>query len=179
WSSFTAISTAIGPPLGGWLIEHASWRMVFFINVPIAVVVIAIALRHVPESRDEDAKGHIDWLGALLATLGLGGIAYGLTESGNVGLANPVVLLALVVGVVALVLLAVVEARSPAPMVPIELFRSRSFTGANILTLLLYGALSGLFFLFPFNLLQVQGYSTTQVGLAMLPFVFILFGLSR
>src|SRR6266571_1800992 len=76
WSSFTAISTAIGPPLGGWLIEHASWRMVFFINVPIAVVVIAIALRHVPESRDEEAKGHIDWLGALLATLGLGGIAY-------------------------------------------------------------------------------------------------------
>jgi EmrB/QacA subfamily drug resistance transporter len=179
WSSFTAISSAIGPPLGGWLIEHASWRMVFFINVPIAVVVIAIALRHVPESRDEDAKGHIDRLGALLATLGLGGMAYGVTESGNGGLANPTVLLALAVGVVALVLLGVVEARSPAPMVPIELFRSRSFTGANILTLLLYGALSGLFFLFPFNLLQVQGYSTTQVGLATLPFVFILFALSR
>lgn len=179
WSSFTAISTAIGPPLGGWLIEHASWRMVFFINVPIAAAVIAIAILRVPESRDENAKGHIDWLGAFLATLGLAGIAYGLTESGSVGLVSPNVLLVLAAGIVAVVLLIVVEARSPAPMVPIDLFRSRSFTGANILTLLLYGALSGLFFLFPFNLLQVQGYSTSQVGLAMLPFVFILFGLSR
>lgn len=179
WSSFTAISTAIGPPFGGGLIEHASWRMVFFINVPLALVVVAIALWRVPETRDPEAKGQIDWLGALLATIGLGGVVYGLTESGTVGLASPTVLLALAVGLAALSLFVVAEARSPAPMVPLELFRSRSFTGANILTLLLYAGLSGTFFLLPFNLLQVQHYSTTAAGLSMLPFVFILFALSR
>ena len=179
WSSFTAIAMAIGPPLGGWLIEHASWRTVFFINVPLALLVIGIALWRVPESRDETAKGPLDWLGALLATIGLGGTVYGLTESGNVGLGQPMVLSALAIGVAALLLLVVVEARVPYPMVPLDLFRSRTFTGANILTFLLYGGLTGTFFLLPFNLLQIQGYSTTETGLAMLPFVFTLFALSR
>ena len=179
WSSFTAISTAIGPPLGGWLIEHASWRMVFFINVPLVVAVIAMALWRVPESRDEADQGPLDWLGAVLATIGLGGVAYGLTESGATGMANPMVVLPLAAGVAALVAFVLVEARASAPMVPLHLFRSRSFTGANLLTLLLYAGLSGIFFLLPFNLLQVQGYSTTAAGLATLPFVVILFALSR
>lgn len=179
WSSFTAISTAIGPPLGGWLIEHASWRAVFFINAPLALLVIAIALWRVPESRDQSARGPLDWVGALLATIGLGGTVYGLTESGNVGLGHPMVLIAFAVGVAALLLLVVVEARTPSPMVPLDLFRSRTFTGANILTLLLYAGLSGTFFLLPFNLLQIQGYSTTAAGASMLPFVLILFALSR
>jgi len=179
WSSFTAISAAIGPPLGGWLIEYASWRAIFFINVPLALLVIGIALWHVPESRDETTRGPIDWLGALLVTIGLGGVAYGLTEAGSLGLGSPTVLLTLALGIVAFGLLVVVEARSPAPMVPLDLFRSKTFTGANLLTLLLYGGLSGTFFLLPFNLLQVQGYSPTTVGLSMLPFVFILFALSR
>jgi EmrB/QacA subfamily drug resistance transporter len=179
WSSFTAITVAIAPPLGGWLIENASWRMIFFINVPIALVVIGIALWHVPESRDESTMGHIDWLGAILATIGLGGVAFGLTESSSLGLTHPSVILGLVIGAAALVALVFIERRARAPMVPLDLFRSRSFSGANILTLLLYAGLSGTFFLLPFNLLQVQGYSTTEAGLAMLPFVLILFVLSR
>jgi EmrB/QacA subfamily drug resistance transporter len=179
WSSFTAITVALAPPLGGWLIENASWRMIFFINVPIALVVIAISLWRVPESRDETASGHIDWLGAILATLGLGGLAFGLTESSSIGPTHPTVILALAVGLAALGALVFVESHAHSPMVPLDLFRSRSFAGANILTLLVYGGLSGTFFLLPFNLLQVQGYSTTEAGLAMLPFVLAVFLLSR
>ena len=163
WSGFTAITTASGPVLGGWLIEHASWRWVFFINVPIAATVIAISLWHIPESRSATAR-HADWLGAPVATVGLGGVVYGLIESTSLGWGHPLVFGSLIAGFVCLIGFVFVEARISSPMVPLTLFVSRSFSGANLLTLFLYAALGIFFFLFPMNLIQVQGYSTTATG---------------
>jgi EmrB/QacA subfamily drug resistance transporter len=179
WSGFTAITTAFGPVLGGFLVEQASWRWVFYINVPLAMAVLGLVFWKMPESRDESASGRLDWAGALLATIGLGGLVYGLIESSNLGWDSPVVLTALVVGVLALVLFVVVEARSRTPMMPLALFRSHTFSGTNLLTLFLYGALGATFFFFPFDLIQVQGYSPTAAGAALLPFVLLLFALSR
>ena len=180
WSGFTSITSAIGPVLGGWLVQYASWRWVFFINAPVAVIVLIVLFLRVPDSRDEEEAGkRLDWWGALLATLGLGGVVYGLIEADNVGLGNAQVLLAIAVGVASLVAFIVVEARSRDPMVPLSLFRSRTFSGTNLLTLLLYAALGGALFFLPFNLIRVQGYTPTAAGAAFLPFVFIMFGLSR
>ena len=179
WSGATAITAALGPILGGWLIDHWSWRAVFFINLPLAAAVIAIALRHVPESRSARIQGKLDWLGALLVTLGLGGVVYALIESSNAGWLQPGILASLLVGVVALAGFIAVEVRQEAPMMPTRLFRSRTFTGANLLTFLLYGALGGSLFFVPLNLIQVQGYSTTAAGAAMLPLIVLLSLLSR
>jgi EmrB/QacA subfamily drug resistance transporter len=178
WSGFTAITTAIGPVLGGWLVEHGSWRWVFFINLPLATAVIAISLSHIPESRIASA-GRIDWSGALLATVGLGGLVAGFMESVNLGWRNPLVFGSLIVGVACLVALVVVEGYVTSPMLPLSLFESRSFTGANLLTLLLYAAIGIFFFLFPLNLIQVQGYSATVAGAAVLPLILLIFFLSR
>jgi EmrB/QacA subfamily drug resistance transporter len=179
WSAFTAMTAALGPVLAGWLVENVSWRWVFYINVPLALVVLVLSLRFVPESRDETTSAGLDWPGALLATLGLGGMVYGLIESANRGLADPMVFGALLGGAVALFAFAVVEWRSAHPMVPLRLFRSPTFSGANLLTLLLYAALGGTLFFLPFNLIQVQGYSATAAGAAFLPLILILFLLSR
>jgi EmrB/QacA subfamily drug resistance transporter len=179
WSGFSAMTTAIGPVLGGWLIEHVSWRAVFFLNVPLAVAVIVISIRHVPESRDERSKGNFDWAGPTLATVGLVGICFGLIESSRMGFGNPNVIAALIVGVVALVSFIFVEARVQNPMLPLSLFNSKDFTGANLLTLFLYASLSGSMFFLTLNLVQVQGFSATAAGAAFLPFVIIMFALSR
>ncbi len=179
WSGFTAITSALGPVLGGWLVDQASWRWVFFINVPMAAVVLVIVRARVPESRDENAGNSLDWLGAALATVGLGGLVFGLIEAAARGWGDPLVLTALVVGVAALAGFVVVEARGRAPMMPLGLFRSRTFGGANLLTLLLYAALGGALYFVPFNLIQVRGYSATEAGAALLPMILILFGLSR
>jgi EmrB/QacA subfamily drug resistance transporter len=178
WSGFTAITTAVGPVLGGWLVEHASWRWVFFINLPLAAAVIAIALWHVPESRSA-AAGHVDWLGALVVTLGLGGLVYGFIESVKLGWGDPLVFGALIVGCGSLVLFPFVEASVTSPIVPLRLFSFPSFSGANLLTLFLYAAIGIHFFLFPLNLIQVQGYSATAAGAAMLPLILLIFFLSR
>ena len=178
WSGFTAITTAIGPVLGGWLVQHASWRWAFFINLPIAVAVIAISFWRIPESRGTETK-QIDWMGAVLATLGLAGLVTGLLESGNLGWKNPAVLGSLILGCGCVVGLVFTEARVPSPMAPLGLFKSRSFSGANLLTLFLYAAIGVFFFLFPLNLIQVQGYSATATGAALLPFILIMFLLSR
>ena len=180
WSGFTSITSALGPVLGGWLVQYASWRWVFFINIPIAAVVLFILFWRVPESEsEEDARRGLDWWGAILATLGLGGIVYGLTEANNVGFGSPLVLIALAIGVCALIAFLIVEARIPSPMLPLGLFRSPTFSGANLLTLLLYAALGGALFFLPFNLIRVQGYSPTAAGAANLPFILIMFTLSR
>jgi len=179
WSGFTAITAALGPILGGWLVENVSWRWIFFINAPLAVIVIAILFWRVPESRDQEAHARVDWLGAILATIGLGTIVYGLIESANLGLNHPIVLGALAVGVVGLIAFIQVEARSREAMMPLTLFRSRTFSGANLVTLLLYSALGAAMFFFPFNLIQVQGYSPTAAGAAFLPLILIIFLLSR
>jgi EmrB/QacA subfamily drug resistance transporter len=178
WSGFTAITTAMGPVLGGWLIEHASWRWVFFINVPLAAAVIAISLWHVPESRNA-AAGRVDWLGASVATVGLGGVVYGFIESSSLGWHHPLVYGSLILGFGCLIAFASVEDRINSPMVPLGLFASRGFTGANLLTLFLYSPLGIFFFLFPMDLIQVQGYSTTAAGAAALPLILLMFFLSR
>ncbi|MFQ6024119.1 MAG: MFS transporter [Acidiferrobacterales bacterium] len=179
WSAFTAIGAALGPVMGGWFVENLSWRWIFFINVPLAIIVIVISSRYVPESWSDESNTALDWRGGLLATLGLGGVVYGLIESANLGLTHPLVITTLLVGTLALVGFILVQARSPTPMMPLHLFRKRTFTGANLLTLFLYAALTGALFFLPFNLIQVQHYSATAAGAALLPFVLILFFLSR
>lgn len=179
WSGFTAITTAIGPVLGGWMVEHLSWRSVFLMNVPLAVVVLLVTLRYLPESRDEDAAARLDWVGAGIVTVVLGTLIYGLTEAAVSGFSDPLVLLLLAVSAVAAIAFIIVEQRVSNPMVPLSLFRSRTFAGTNLLTLLLYAALSGALYFFPFNLIQVQGYSSTGAGAAMLPLILLLFVLSR
>ncbi len=179
WSGFTAITAAIGPVLGGWLIEHVSWRAVFFINLPLGLVVLLVSFRSVPESRDEVQEKQLDWLGAALATIGLGALIYGLIESSRLGLAHRAVLAALISGSFFLIVFLLVEVRARNPMLPLALFRSRDFAGANLLTLFLYSALAGMFFFLPLNLIQVQGYSPTAAGAALLPFILIMFLLSR
>ncbi|MDQ1729217.1 MAG: hypothetical protein QOD33_1342 [Pyrinomonadaceae bacterium] len=181
WSGFTAITAAIGPVLGGWLIEHVSWRAVFFINAPIALIVIALVYWHVPESRDEESR-ELDWFGAGLATISLGTIIYGVIESSRRGFSDPAIVAALACGIVSAIVFVAVEARLEKkgnPMLPLRLFRSRNFSGANLLTLFLYTALSGALFFLPLNLIQVQGYPATAAGAALLPFIVIMFVLSR
>ena len=169
WSGFTSITMAIGPVLGGWLVEHASWRWAFFINLPLAAAVIILAMRHVPESRSDATR--IDWFGAVLATVGLGGTVNGLIESVRLGWGNPLVYGSLTIGFLSLVAFLFVETRTAFPMVPLALFQSRTFSGANLLTLFLYAALGIFFFLFPMNLIQVQGYSPPRPA----PLCYLLF----
>src|SRR5439155_1184716 len=169
WSCSTAITTALGPVMGGWLIEHVSWRAVFFLNLPLAVVVLLLVFRFVPESRDEEETGKLDLVGAALATVSLGAIVYGLIESSRLGFQSPIVITALSSSLIFLVAFVIVEARRRHPMMPLTLFRARNFAGANLLTLFLYAALAGTLFFLPLNLIQVQGYSATAAGAASLP----------
>ena len=144
WSGFTAITTALGPVLGGWLIQHASWHWVFFINLPLAAAVVAISLWHIPETRNTAAK-RIDWTGAAIVTIGLGGVVNGFLESASLGWSHPLVFGSLIVGFAGLGIFVFFEAKVTSPMVPLNLFKSRTFSGANLLTLFLYAAL-GIFF---------------------------------
>lgn len=178
WSGFSAITAGIGPVLGGWLIEHVSWRAVFFINVPLAIAVIGISLRHVQESSGRE-KTRVDWPGAALAAAGLAALVYGLIESSRAGFADRTVALVLVTAVALLAGFLILEARRSQPMLPLELFRSRTFAGANLLTFLLYAALGGTMFFLPLNLIQVQHYPATAAGAALLPFILIMSLLSR
>src|SRR5712692_597615 len=177
WSGFTAITTALGPVLGGWLIQHASWRWAFFINLPLAAAVVAVSLRYVPESRSASAR-RIDWPGTLLATLGLAGLVTGFIDSARFGWAHPFVLGTLIIGSICLLVFPVVEAKTNSPMFPMSLFKSRAFSGANLFTFFLYSALGIFFFLFPLNLIQVHGYSATAAGAAALPLILLMFVLS-
>ncbi len=178
WSGFTAITMALGPVVGGWLIEHESWRWAFFLNVPLAAAVIVLSLLHVPESRNAQAQ-HLDWVGALLATASLAGVVTGLLESSKLGWRSPVVAGSLIGGTIALLLFLWFESRTSSPMVSLSLFKSRSFLGASLLTLFLYAALGIFFFLFPVTLMQVHRYSATAAGAAALPVIVLMSSLSR
>ena len=179
WSGFSAMTAAIGPVAGGWLIEHVSWRAVFFLNVPLAIIVIVLSLLYMGESRDTSRTSRTDWTGATLAVLGFGGLVFGLIEWPKPDASRPVLLGMIAGGAALLVALILVERRVQAPMVPPGLFRSRTFALANLLTLFLYGALTTVFWLVPLNLIQIQQYSATAAGAALLPFPLLLFLLSR
>jgi EmrB/QacA subfamily drug resistance transporter len=174
WSAFSAAAAGIGPVLGGWLVQAASWRLVFWINVPIAAVTLGITWRRVPESRAPGAGPRLDLVGACLATLGLGGLVFGLLEAPRLGFGHPLIIGALVGAAVILSAFVFVEARSPDPMLPLDLFRSPTFSGANLLTLLLYAALGGSLFFLPFDLIQVHRYSPAEAGAALLPLIALL-----
>ncbi|GCE27331.1 MFS transporter [Dictyobacter alpinus] len=179
WSAFSAITSALGPVIGGWLVQYASWRWVFFINIPLAVIVLIVLFFFVPESRGEEAERHLDLAGAILATLGLGLLVFGLIEANTYGITSPIVIGCVLIGIASLVAFILVERRSRAPMMPLQLFKSRSFSGTNLLTFFLYAALGALFYFLPFNLIRVQGYSPTFAGSALLPFTILMFSLSR
>ena len=176
WTGFSAMTAAIGPVLGGWLVDHASWRWVFFINLPVAVATLVITFARVPESRNDQVARTLDWAGALLATVALAGITFALIEGHSQGFLVPAAACA---GGVALIGFLAVETQVSAPMLPLRLFLSRSFAAANLLTLFLHTALNGLLFFFPLNLIQVQHYTATQAGAALLPLILILFLLSH
>jgi EmrB/QacA subfamily drug resistance transporter len=178
WSAFSAITGAVGPVAGGWVVAHGSWRWLFFFNVPLAAAVVLLSRRRVVETRDDEAPPSMDWSGAALATLGLGIVVYALVDSAGAAGARRMVPL-LVLGLLILVAFVVVEARGRSPMVRLSLFRSREFSGTNLLTLLLYAALGGAFFFLPFDLIQVQGYSPAGAGAALLPFVLLVSVMSR
>jgi EmrB/QacA subfamily drug resistance transporter len=179
WSGYTAITAALGPVLGGFLIEHLSWRYAFFINIPFALVVLFLTFRYVPESRNNRGPQRLDWAGATLVSIGLGCLVYGLIESPAAGWRDMRVSGALMLAGLALAGFIVVEMRHSSPMLPLGLFRSRNFSGANLLTLFLYAALGGSLFFIPLNLIQVQGYSAMAAGAALLPFILTMFVLSR
>ncbi len=184
WSAFTAITASLGPVLGGWLVENGSWRWVFFINLPMAVIVILLSLWQVPESRNEAASRNMDWPGAALAAFGLGAITYALINGSPAGMSAASGHKALVwglgvAGIGALLAFLFVESRSAAPMVSLHLFRSRDFSGANLLTFLLYAPFGGVLFFLPLDLIQVQHYTATEAGAALVPMILLIFVLSR
>lgn len=179
WSGFSGITAAVGPVLGGYLVDHLSWAWAFLINLPFALGVLLITWRGVPESRNPHAPSTLDVPGALLATLGLAGVVYAFVEAPTQGWGATPVQLAMAGGIAALAGFVVNEWHNSAPMLPLGYFRSRDFTGTNLLTLWLYAALGGGLFFLPLNLIQVQGYSASAAGAALLPFIAIMFVLSR
>jgi len=178
WSGLGGVTAAIGPFLGGWLVQAATWRLIFLINLPLAAVVAWVSVRHVPESRDPNARGRLDWPGAALAAAGLAGIVYALTDGPTHGWTSPVILATGLGGVAALAGFVAWERHTPAPMLPLDIFASRQFTAANLVTFVVYGALGGSLFLLPIQLQRVLGYSPVASGVALVPITVIMLLLS-
>jgi EmrB/QacA subfamily drug resistance transporter len=181
WAGVGAITSALGPVAGGWLVDAFSWRAIFFLNVPVACATIALAVIAVPDSRQEDdpsgpvpaldgrAPPRLDWRGAVAATAGLGALTYGLTLASARGFGERWVLALILAGLLVLSGFVALEAKSRNPMMPLDVFRSRDFVGANLVTLLLYFGLGGALFFLPFTLIRAYGYSATEAGAALLP----------
>jgi EmrB/QacA subfamily drug resistance transporter len=178
WSGLSGVAAAVGPFVGGWLVDSASWRWIFLINLPLAAVVIAITARHVPESFDPRADRRIDWTGAVLVAVSLGVLSWGLIAAGDRGWGAPSVVFSLVAGVAAMAAFVVVESRSPHPMLPLDIFRSAQFRAANLVTAAVYAALGGVFFLLTIQLQQVLDYSALEAGAATLPITGLMLALS-
>lgn len=179
WAAFTAVTAALGPVLGGWLIDTVSWRAIFFLNVPLALLTLFIIWRFMPETSNRDSVRKLDWPGAALVTAALALLAFGLTEAGDLGWRSPLVIGALAAALLLLSAFVATEWRSANPMIPLTLFRSRNFSGANLLTLFFYTALAGVYFLLPFNLIHVQHFSAATTGAVFLPVIILIAGLSR
>ncbi len=178
WSGFSGVGTAIGPFLGGWLIAAVSWRLIFIINLPVAVLVVVVGLRHVPESRDQAQSGRLDIAGGVLVTLGLIGLTYGLINGPAAGWGSADSLSALVGGVLLLGAFVAQERRAAAPLLPLSLFSSVQFSAANAVTFAVYGALGGVLFLLPIQLEQVCRYTALEAGVSLLPVTVIMLVLS-
>jgi EmrB/QacA subfamily drug resistance transporter len=179
WAAASAVTTALGPPLGGFLIDSWSWRAAFWINIPLSAAALWLAIRYIPENRDEAASGPIDWAGTTVAVLSLSLLTVGLTWLGEGGVGRGMAFLAMIAGAVGIVLFLAVERRAANPIMPLALFRSRVFSGINLVTVFLYGSLTGVLFLLPFDLIGRRGLSATEVGLAMLPVGLIIGLFSR
>jgi EmrB/QacA subfamily drug resistance transporter len=177
WSGLGALAGALGPFIGGFLVDGVGWRWIFLVNVPLAALVIAIAMRHVPESRDPTSPPRLDVLGAVTGGAGLGGVTYALIEAGDRGL-DIVVVTAGVLGLLALAAFVLVERRSTHPMLPLDIFESRQFTWTNVVTFWVYGGMGAVFFLLVVQLQVVLGYSALQAGIASLPVTLLLFIMS-
>jgi EmrB/QacA subfamily drug resistance transporter len=178
WSGLGGVTAAVGPFLGGWLVQAASWRFIFLINLPLAAVVVWVSLRHVPESRDPGATGRLDWPGAALAAVGLAGVVYALTDGPVKGWTSTLILASALVGVGSLVAFLLWEGRTPTPMLPLDIFASRQFSAANAVTFVVYGALGGSLFLLPIQLQRVVGYSPLASGVALVPITIVILLLS-
>ncbi|MEA2501266.1 MAG: hypothetical protein QOD01_1377, partial [Actinomycetota bacterium] len=176
WSGLAGVSTAVGPFLGGWLVDTGSWRLVFLINVPLAAAAIAIALRHVPETREETMERHVDIPGALTATVGLAALCYAVIDGARQF--GPIQIGATVAGAASLLAFVAIERRQRQPMMPLNLFRSRQFTGANLTTLAVYTGLGGAFFLVVLELQIALGYSALAAGVSLIPVTLIMLALS-
>jgi EmrB/QacA subfamily drug resistance transporter len=178
WSAFSGITTAVGPVVGGFLVEHYSWKWAFLLNLPVSCLLLIICMMKVPESRNRKNHSPVDVWGASLAIVALACIVFALIDAPS-GWSSEAVLIAGSVGMVSLILFFWVEAHQDHPMLPLGMFRERNFAGANLLTFLLYAALGGSLFFLPLNLIQVQGYGATAAGAVFVPFIAIMFVLSR
>ncbi len=178
WAGLGGVATAVGPFVGGYLIGAVSWRLIFFLNLPLTLAVVAISMRHVPESRDPAASGRIDVVGAAFAAIGLAGLCYGLIEGPDLGWRSPVIVVTIAIGALALGLFLIAETRVQHPMLPLAVFRSRQFSAANIVTLVVYAGLGGALFLLPIELQQVAHYTPLESGAALLPLTAIMLALS-
>ena len=179
WAAWSGISTVVGPLLGGWLIDLWSWRIIFLLNVPIAIVTIAIAVLMLPRDGETASHARVDYLGGALCAVGLGGVVYGLIEQPRLGWSHWSVAGGIALGVICLVAFVVWEQRTHAPMLPLRLFASRNFAVTNVETLAVYGGLSAWGFFLALFLQQLSGYSPFRSGLATLPVTIVLFVLSR